>query len=140
MALSDWQSFFQCLLGQRWFRFGIIGLLATVCYFLLGLLFVRLLALPVLLGNALAYILSFIVSYLGQAFWTFQANARHGALLPKYAVAQLIGLGINSLLIEICVKIGLNYEASMVFAIILVPFAVYLLCKYWVFVQKGAYC
>lgn len=55
------------LLARRWVRFGIVGGAASVSYFLLGLLFVNVAGLPTLAGNALAYALSFIVSYLGHA-------------------------------------------------------------------------
>ena len=63
----------RAVLAVRWGRFGIVGGAASVSYALLGLLFVNGLRLPALWGNALAYVLSFIVSYLGQSLWTFRA-------------------------------------------------------------------
>lgn len=133
--LKPWQY----ALGHRLFRFGVVGGAATASYFLLGLLFVNLLSFPPLLGNALAYALSFIVSYLGQCLWTFEAkNGSHLKMLPRFAIAQGIGLVINSCIIVICMRLGLGYELSMLVAIFLVPVFVYLVCKFWVFTPKSS--
>lgn len=121
------------LLDKRWVRFGIVGAAATVSYYLLGLLFVPCLKLPLLLGNFLAYAISFIVSYLGQSKWTFEAHSSHAAMLPRFAATQAIGLGINSCIIEICSRLGIIYEISMLAAIVIVPVFVYFICKCWVF-------
>lgn len=137
MRLSDWQSFFQCLLWQRWFRFGIVGFAATAAYYLLGLLCVYWLSCPILVGNAIAYILSFAISYTGQALWTFQARSSHKKMLPKFAIAQAIGLGINSLIIKVSTNCGLAYSLAMLVAIVIVPVFVYFICKFWVFAHKG---
>ena len=72
-AWEDLRRFARNLLARRWIRFGLVGGAATLCYALLGLLFVNAWAMPLLAGNALAYLISFAVSYLGQSLWTFQA-------------------------------------------------------------------
>lgn len=133
LALRDPRTFIAKLLSQRWIRFGLVGVAATVSYFLLGLLFVNVFCLPVLCGNALAYILSFAVSYLGQSRWTFEARGSHANMLPKFAIAQGIGFAANSFIVWLCVSAGLVYELAMVIAIVLVPVLVYFICKYWVF-------
>ena len=43
---EDLRRFVQSLLARRWIRFGLMGGLATLCYALLGLLFVNVWALP----------------------------------------------------------------------------------------------
>lgn len=123
--------------ANRLFRFGVVGGAATISYFLLGLLFVNILYFPALLGNALAYALSFVVSYLGQCLWTFEAkNGSHLKMLPRFAITQGMGLIINSCIIVACMRFGLGYELSMIVAIFLVPVFVYLVCKFWVFTPK----
>lgn len=124
------------LFAQRWVRFGAVGVAATLSYFLLGLFFVNLLRLPLLIGNGLAYIISFAVSYAGQSRWTFQTTNRDRAALPRFALTQAFGLCLNSCIIWIGNRIGLIYEISMAVAIFLVPVFVYLLCKYWVFRER----
>lgn len=147
MQIAKYFNFCKTSLIQLWdhartnrlFKFGVVGGAATVSYFLLGLLFVNVLCFSPLLGNAFAYALSFVVSYLGQCLWTFEAkNGSHLKMLPRFAIAQGIGLVINSCIIIACMRFGLGYELSMIVAIFLVPIFVYLVCKFWVFTPKAS--
>ena len=135
---SDLAAFVRALLARRWVRFGMVGGAASLSYILLGLLLVNLWGMPVLAGNTLAFALSFIVSYLGQSLWTFQAGGpgsglSHRAMLPRFAATQALGLGLNSAIIWLLMRLGLTYEMVMPVAVLLVPAMVYFLCKYWVF-------
>ena len=139
---ADLVAFVRALLARRWIRFGMVGGAAALVYVLLGLLFVNLWGMPVLLGNALAYALSFIVSYLGQSLWTFGTASAAGGLshctrLARFAAAQALGLGLNSAIIWLLMRLSLTYEVAMPVAVLLVPVMVYLLCKYWVFRQSA---
>lgn len=130
---GDLLGLVQNLLARRWVRFGLVGGAATLSYALLGLLFVNAWGLPVLAGNALAYLISFFVSYWGQSAWTFGAKSGHKSMLPRFAATQALGLGLNSAIIWLLTGLGLSYELAMPAAVVLVPVIVYLLCKYWVF-------
>lgn len=130
---AGFAAFVRHIMSLRLVRFGIVGLCATMAYYLLGLLFVPVFGLPVLAGNSLAYALSFIISYLGQACWTFGANGSHWSQLPRFAATQGVGLLLNSGIVEICTRIGLSYELAMIPAIVLVPVMVYIICRLWVF-------
>lgn len=132
---GDLRGLLHNLLGRRWIRFGLVGGAATLSYALLGLLFVNGCGLPVLAGNALAYLISFFVSYWGQSAWTFRAGSGHKSMLPRFAATQALGLGLNSAIIWLLTGLGLSYELAMPAAVVLVPVIVYLLCKYWVFRQ-----
>lgn len=139
---ADLAAFVQALLARRWVRFGMVGGAATLTYALLGLFFVRIPGVPVLAGNALAYALSFVVSYFGQCLWTFRAGGAnshlsHRAMLPRFAATQALGLGLNSAIIWVLMRFGLDYEIAMPAAVLLVPVMVYFLCKYWVFRQHS---
>lgn len=125
------------LLAMRWFRFAVVGFCASLSYFLLGLLFVNLLRLPLLAGNALSYLLSFVISYLGQARWAFQAQETGKTVLLRFAAAQAFGLLLNSLIITLLCGFGMPYVFAMLAALIIVPVVTYLVCKYWVFPAKG---
>lgn len=59
-------------------------------------------------------------------------------MLPRFAIAQGIGLLINSCIIVACMRFGLGYEPSMIVAIFLVPVFVYLVCKFWVFTPRAS--
>lgn len=137
MKLSEYFAFLRKMANRRWIRFGLIGGLATLTYFLLGVLFVTVWNMSLLIGNALAYVISFAVSYLGQSRFTFQSRDKDSVRLPRFAAAQLIGLGLNSFIVEACSRLGINYEISMIVASASVPIVVYLLCKFWVFRPAG---
>lgn len=151
---SGWQNIPGCtatvalvrgILAKRWVRFGIVGGAASVSYFLLGLLFVSVLGLPTLAGNALAYALSFIVSYLGQCLWTFRAAdagagiATHRTMLPRFAATQAVGLCCNSAIVWLLMQVGVPYAWAMPVAVLLVPVMVYILCKVWVFKKQASF-
>ena len=133
------------LLARRWVRFGIVGGAASASYFLLGLLFVNVLQLPTLAGNALAFALSFIVSYLGQCLWTFRAAdagagiATHRTMLPRFAATQAVGLCCNSAIVWLLMQVGVPYAWAMPVAVLLVPVMVYILCKVWVFKKQASF-
>ena len=133
------------ILARRWVRFGIVGGAASVSYFALGLLFVNVLGLPTLVGNALAYALSFIVSYLGQCLWTFRAAdagagiATHRTMLPRFAATQAVGLCCNSVIVWLLMQMGVPYAWAMPVAVLLVPVMVYMLCRVWVFKKQASF-
>ena len=132
-TFEDLRAFVRRLLGRRWVRFCMVGGAASLTYYVFGLFFVSLLGLPVLAGNALAFLAGFVVSYLGQALWTFRAQASHRTMLPRFAATQALGLGLNSLLIWLLMRAGLSYPVAMWAAIAAVPVALYFICKLWVF-------
>lgn len=125
------------LTASRWARFAIIGFAASVTYYLFGLLLVNICKLNLLFGNAVAFIISFAVSYLGQARWTFQSSNLIRETLPKFAAIQLVALFFNGFIIDfLCRKVHLPYPLAMLAAIAIVPVAVYVTCKFWVFRKK----
>ena len=130
---DDLRAFVRRLLAKRWMRFCIVGGAATLVYYFSGLFFVSLLGLPVLAGNALAYLVGFAVSYLGQALWTFRAEGSHRAMLPRFAATQAVGLALNSGIIWLLMAAGMSYAVAMWVAIAAVPVVVYFICKLWVF-------
>ncbi|MBD5539253.1 MAG: GtrA family protein [Desulfovibrio sp.] len=132
-TFEDLRAFVRGLLARRWMRFCLVGGTATLVYYFSGLFFVSLLGLPVLAGNALAYLTGFVVSYLGQSLWTFQAQGSHRAMLPRFAATQALGLALNSGIIWLLLRAGVMYEVAMCVAIAAVPVAVYFICKLWVF-------
>lgn len=121
------------LIKKRWMRFALMGFLATATYYLLGLVFVTWLRFPLLFGNTLAYLPSFMVSFLGQARWTFKTENSLVKSLPRYALTQTGGLLLNSFIIGTLGRYGIPYPLAMLAAICLVPVFVYLLCAFWVF-------
>ena len=130
---DDLRQFVRRLLARRWVRFGLVGGAATLVYYFCGLGLAAIPGMPVLAGNAVAYLVGFVVSYLGQALWTFEARGAHRRMLPRFAATQAVGLGLNSGIIWLLMRAGVSYAVAMWVAIAAVPVAVYLICKLWVF-------
>lgn len=135
---DDLRDFTRALLASRLTRFVMMGGAATLCYVLFGLLFVNTCGLPVLFGNAPAYLVSFFVSWAGQSRWTFQAKVIHKTMLPHYVAVQLMGLGLNSVLVWLRMHAGLSYKLAMPVAALLVAVSTYLLCNRFVFQNTSA--
>ena len=139
VALYLWtRSVIVYFLGQSWVRFGIVGVAATLVYFVLAVAFERY-GVPIFVGNTLSYVLGFGVSYTGHCFWTFKSKASHGSALPKFLLTQLFGLGLNTAIIWVLMRLGLAYIVAMPVAIVTVPVVVYLISKFWVFRDPAAY-
>lgn len=119
--------------GQRWVRFGIVGGLSTIAYWCIGLGLHWWGLLPVLVNNALAYGIAFGVSYAGHRTWTFQSRGSHRSQLPKFALTQGIGLGLNTCIIAALMHWGMPYTPAMVIATFAVPVVVYFISRFWVF-------
>lgn len=117
---------------RGWVRFGLVGVGATITYAVLALLLERG-GVPVLAGNALAYAAGFGVSYTGHRLWSFQSQTAHTRALPRFAVAQAMGLGLNTLIIAALMRLGLSYAQSVPAAVVAVPAAVYFISKHWAF-------
>ncbi len=134
MTFEEYRKLVHSLFARRWVRYVFVGGLSAFCYILLGLLLVSCWGWPMLLGNALAYAASFLVAYWGQRRWTFDiAQAPHGPMLRRFAGVQVFGLVFNALLVLPLIHAGLPYGLAMLLASVLVPVAVYLLCRFWVF-------
>lgn len=59
-----------------------------------------------LLASVIAFLISFIVSLVLQKFWTFQDHSMVDAHVQagKYLATSLVGLGINTVILYVCVE------------------------------------
>lgn len=130
-------DFLAWVFSHKGMRFSLVGLIATVAYFILGFIFISVLKWPVLIGNALAYLLAFFVSYFGQSKFTFQVRGSHAIMLPAYLATQVGGLLLNSCIVGFCIKKHLPYLLAMLIAAGITPVAVYLTCRFWVFRNRS---
>lgn len=135
MTSDEYRRFIRSLLARRWVRFSLVTGLTALVYILLGALLVQLWSWPLLLGNAVAYVLSLLVAYFGQYRWTFQPVGRpHKDMALRFLWVQVGGLLLNSVLVSVMTwLLGLSYGLAMPLASILVPVSLYLLCRFWVF-------
>ncbi|MGD0753155.1 MAG: GtrA family protein [Anaerolineales bacterium] len=87
-------------------KFGAVGILNTAID--LGLYFVLtrwlgLGALPIL-AKSISYSAGILNSFLWNKFWTFQSRAGTWATLFPFILTNLVGLGINTGMLQLCLK------------------------------------
>lgn len=91
----------------QFFRFGIVGVLATLLDFLLLYLFVDGFGWSYLLGAALSFTLSTVFNYLASMRFVFQSrftSAERQKEVLLFVSLSLVGLGLNQLLLWILVS------------------------------------
>jgi putative flippase GtrA len=94
---------------------------------------------PVLVANAAAFIVAFLVSYSGQRRWTFRSSAAHARLLPRYLLVAAAGLGVNEAVVATGMRaFGLSALLAIALAIVCVAWLTFQASQYWVFAQQEA--
>ncbi|KEQ19790.1 GtrA family protein [Endozoicomonas numazuensis] len=117
-------------------KFIVIGGSAAAVHLSALWLLVNLTQLNPLMANPAAFILAFIVSYLGHSLWTF--NHKQHALrssLVKFLLVQLIcsfvlNQGLYTLLLNYT---DLNYLVASFIVLATIPLITFTLSKYWAF-------
>ncbi|WP_422132906.1 GtrA family protein [Endozoicomonas sp. ALD040] len=117
-------------------KFIITGSTAAAVHLFVLWLLVDLTQVNPLLANPAAFILAFVVSYLGHSLWTF--NHKQHVLrntLLKFLLVQLLcsfvlNQGLYTLLLTYT---GLNYLMASFIVLATIPLVTYTLSKYWAF-------
>lgn len=114
-------------------KFGVVGGISTLINSVVFLLLVDFFKVPPLLGNFLAFLCAFSISYLGHAKWTFDRD-HNTKRLTKFLVVALLGLGMNSSFVWL-----LSYVLHQPPIIVLIPMIfitpmiLFFINKLWVF-------
>jgi putative flippase GtrA len=119
-------------------RFAIVGVLNTAIS-----LAVYKLAVDVGVAYPAASVLAFAVgalnSYTLNRIWTFRAGAFSRGGFARYVVVQLVGLGINELVLVAAVE-GLSVDAlaAQAVALVVASSVMFILNRQWAFAQRPA--
>lgn len=121
---------------MRTVRFGFVGIAATLTYAIIGLTWERHIGSHVLVGNTLAYGISFFISYFGHRCFTFDSRLPHREALPRFMLSTLLGFCVNTSIVFTFSYFSLPYKYGMLAAIIVTPVVTYIVLRLWVF-KKG---
>lgn len=105
------------------FKFGIVGVIATIIDFAFLYIFKEFCSLPVLLSNTLSFCISVAYNYWASVKWVFNVNKEKD---PKksfilFIMFSVIGLLLNDLIMHIATdKLSIYYMLSKIIATVIV--------------------
>jgi putative flippase GtrA len=97
-------------------RFALVGATATLIQYLVLIVLVRLLAVAPAAASALGFVISAGFNYLLNYRFTFRSQRRHGPALAKFVALAGVGLGLNSLTVQVLVSLGWHYLLAQIVA------------------------
>lgn len=105
------------------FKFGIVGVIATIIDFLFLYIFKEICNLPLIVSNTLSFCVSVIYNYIASVKWVFNINEEKD---PKknfvlFIVFSVIGLLLNDFIMWITTdKLNIYYMLSKIIATLIV--------------------
>ena len=120
-------------LVTRFLRFAAVGVLATATHAAVFAAAIEWLAIEPVTATAIAFTIALLVGYSLNRRWTFATHAEHGRLW-RYAVAALVGLGGNTLIMALVVH-GAKWSPyiGLALSVVLMPPLSFALNQLWVF-------
>ena len=107
-------------LARQLIRFFMVGGLAAVTYVAVMAIVVDGFGGRVLLGAFLAFVLATLVSFVGNALWSFGARLTPAKAAMFFAV-NTVGLGLNMLIAWLLERAGVHYLLISLTVLIVVP-------------------
>lgn len=119
-------------------RFGVMGATSSGIYLAMMIPLKWLVPAALWLVALIAYLLSMIANYFLQRRITFRSHRQHREAVSRFLVVQLVGLGLNSALLELLVtRQHGNFWIGQGLAILVVAVWSYGAQKFWVFMKWG---
>lgn len=118
-------------------KFCVVGFIGAAIDFGLLAILVEVFAWPVLIANTCSFIIALVNNFWLNKFWTWRDTSdQHVGQFVKYSLTSVVGLGINTLLMWLSLKIGLYYLLAKFFISIIVAFWNYSVNNWWTFLNK----
>ncbi|MDR4306388.1 GtrA family protein [Chelatococcus sambhunathii] len=102
-------------------RFASVGVVATLLYAGLGLVFAHGFGLAPMVTTVVAYALAAVFSYTAHRSVTFRSDRTHAVAVPRFAVATACGFGLAALLTLTVERLGLPYAVGVGATCLAVP-------------------
>jgi putative flippase GtrA len=125
---------------RQLFRFGGVGILATLAHVLTAIAAEALLPLSHQAANLTGFCAGVLVSYTGHARFTFNAPVRSTAQILRFMVLAPLSLATSSATVWLTTgKLGFSFPAAMAAVAVVVPMVTYLAMRFWVFARPTAH-
>lgn len=121
-------------LAATFVRFALVGVAATAVHAAVFALAIETTSLDPVVATALAFLVAFATGFVLNRRWTFRSGADPLHELPRYLVAQLVGLCLNAAIMAFAVHVQ-NWSpyVGLGLSIVLVPPLTFALARWWVF-------
>jgi putative flippase GtrA len=114
------------------FRFGFVGVLATLVHVGVGLGLHEGAGVVPFWANLVAFCCALGVSFYGQTRLTFPDSANDRSTFLRFAIVAVLGLVLNQLIVWFVTSlVGATYELALVIIIFTVPAVTFVLLKFW---------
>lgn len=121
-------------LAASFLRFAVVGVAATATHAAVFALAIETTRLDPVVATAIAFLVALAVGFTLNRRWTFRSSAHPLLELPRYLVAQLVGLGVNAGVMAWAVHVQRwSPYVGLALAIVLVPPVTFALARWWVF-------
>jgi putative flippase GtrA len=114
------------------FRFGLVGVVATLTYLGLSLLLLDWGLMPQLV-NLIAFLAGTVTSYLGHYFFTYRASGSHVRLGARFVAVTIVQALLCGLLHQLVLWIGASAQLSALVMAVVYPLLSFLLNHFWAF-------
>lgn len=122
----------------RLFRFGIVGVAATVTHAAILWALVETVQMRPSIATVIGFLIAFNVSYFGHYYFTFRSTESHRRALPGFAATATAGAVLNWLIFVIGTDVvDWNYWIAFGISIVLVPIFVFFVSRRVAFDRKG---
>ena len=104
---------------EQIFKFGIVGVLATVIDYGVMVALTELAFCPYLISNCISFSVAVIFNYICSILWVFDVDKKQDKFknFVIFMVLSILGLGINQVLMWLCVeKLNIYYMIAKIIA------------------------
>lgn len=122
---------------RQFVRFGLIGVVSTLVHVAVALLLHHLFGFSPLWSNAMAFMTAWMVSYVGNWVWTFEAATTHSHSAPRFFIVALGGFALNQLIVLITSEWwGWPFWLALIPVVMIVPLVGFIASRYWAYRQS----
>ena len=117
------------------FRYGIVGVVASVAHYLVAYFCFSVFQINYLLAHFFGFLFGLFTAYFGHYFYSFKDTENHSQRFPKFLVLSLATLILHQVGAYVLVNFAhLDYKTRVLpLLVISVPVFTFLLNKFWVF-------
>lgn len=125
----------ESLIVKQLSRFSIVGLLASMLYMLLNIVFLKVFQASLIVSSIVAHVIVVFITFHANHSWTFMAQGEKREYLLRYLLVSGISMAVNAVVIVTMQANFPEYTAvAIVVVLLVVPVVNFVFHKYWTFV------